>query len=582
MTTSQQTVELVAGDCVAVLAAMEPNSIDAIVTDPPYGLEFMGMDWDKLSKDPNVGKMRKQGFDQANGKPDQRAQNQGGTWFGSREASAPNYYRTTNVKCRNCGKWKISGGHDGKGNTLGCQCAVPDFPNVKAEAARSMQAWHETWAREAFRVLKPGGHLLAFSGTRTQHRMVSAIEDAGFEIRDSIVWMFGSGFPKSLDVGKAIDKSRRRDYVIAAVDLGLDVPGNSLHDWTKAEHSPGDAWWERFKACLSADDWQRIERKVTGHNKRIAGWFTSADGHDITAPATPEAAQWDGWGTALKPGHEPICVARKPLAEKTVAANVLKYSTGGLNIDGCRIEGAPRTTHKDGDHRQKLTSKGVQGGAWGNPDANLGSCAEVYPAREGRWPANVLLDEEAAALLDDQSGYSHDSNRVSAGIASAGNGITHGRMNEIEHRRGFADAGGASRFFYTAKASRSERNAGLDGMPERRKSAFDDRPSGTFNERIGRVAEQAPVANHHPTVKPIALMRYLVRLITPPDGIVLDPFAGSGSTGCAAVMEDASFIGVDLNPDYLEIAERRIAHWHALRQREKMTPRQQGFGGESW
>jgi site-specific DNA-methyltransferase (adenine-specific) len=256
---------------------------------------------------------------------------------------------------------------------------------------------------EALRVLKPGGHLIAFGGTRTYHRLAVAVEDAGFEVRDCLMWLYGSGFPKS----------------------------HNLH------------------------------------------------------------GEWHGWGTALKPAYEPAILARKPL-RGTVADNVAQWGTGGLNIDGCRV--------------------GDEG---------------------GRWPANIILDEEAAAALDEQSGVSV-SKATPRNNKKVEDMFLTGKKPTVT--QGHSDTGGASRFFYTAKASRSEREAGLDGVEAQR-------------------------ANHHPTVKPIALMRYMIRLVAPHGAVVLDPFMGSGSTGCAAMVEGMQFVGIDITPEYVDIARRRLAWW---------------------
>jgi len=215
------TVEYRIGDCLEVLKDYPDDHFDSCVTDPPYGLEFMGKEWDKLSGDSNIGRGAKDGFSELTGSLDNRPRNKGGTWFGSREGKSPNYYRTTNARCLKCGKWKISGRHDGKGNTLGCQCEKPLFPNVFAQRAREMQEWHTQWAREVYRVLKPGAHLLSFGGTRTYHRMVCALEDVGFEIRDCLMWLYGSGFPKSLNIGRAmlssLEKGLREQGVEGAI-----------------------------------------------------------------------------------------------------------------------------------------------------------------------------------------------------------------------------------------------------------------------------------------------------------------------------------------------------------------------------
>lgn len=404
-----------------------------------------------------------------------------------------------------------------------------------------------TW-REAFRVLKSGGHLLAFAGSRTVDLMGISIRMAGFEIRDSLLWLYGAGFPKSLDVSKAIDKARRRDYVDAAIRLGLKIPGNNLHDWTKAEHSPGDAWWERFKAHLSPDQWQAIEREVLGRSDRAAGWYTAQDGHNFTASATPEAAQWEGWGTALKPSHEPIVVARKPLIG-TVAANVLEHGTGGINVDGCRVASGD-------DHREKCESVvGLDSNRDGNAYGEWKGQRESSWAPEGRWPANVVLSEEAAAELDAQTGELHSQDPATRKSRSKVQGVTEmGTGASIE----YADRGGASRFFYCAKTSRGERNAGLEGFDSKALNwSNGDQSPGTFQ---GEGTDRSE-ANHHPTVKPINLMRWLVRLVTPPGGTCLDPFLGSGSTGAAAVLEGFEFIGIEREAEYIEIAKARIAFW---------------------
>ena len=309
------------------------------------------------------------------------------------------------------------------------------------------------WA-QCLRVLKPGGHLIAFGGSRTYHRLAVAIEDAGFEIRDQIQWIYGSGFPKSLDVSKAMDKQAG-----AVRDVVGRLKGTAQHGYAN-------------------DGIKTSGGKYGGE-------------YDDTAPSTDLAKQGHGWGTALKPAHEPAVLARKPL-RGTVADTVAQWGTGALNIEGTRIADA------------------------------------------GRWPSNVILDEDAAQVLDGQSGHSasKQSQRGAVEIFKKENGWVGDST-----LRGHSDSGGASRFFYVAKASKAEREAGLDGDGTR--------------------------ANHHPTVKPLALMRYLVRMVTPPGGVVLDPFMGSGSTGCAAVREGFDFVGIDLTPEYVAIAQKRI-DWHAV------------------
>ena len=369
--------ELHHGDCLEVLKILPADSVDAIVTDPPYGLSFMGKRWDY---------------------------------------------------------------------------EVPS---------------EDVW-RECLRVAKPGAHLLAFAGTRTQHRMCVRIEDAGFEIRDMIAWVYGSGFPKSMDVSKAIDKDAGAEREV----VGQKITGNAR---TGGKWSEGDAGGQTMV--------------------------------DLTAPATEAAKQWQGWGTALKPALEPITVARKPLIG-TVAANVLKHGTGAVNVDASRIK-------TDETLQGSTVRNDIRGGAFASGHkANPGDIEDYKQNTLGRWPANFIHDgsDEVAALLGD-----------------------------------------AARFFYSAKASKSDRDEGCEGMEARQ--THERKPDGksTF-ERSNRV----PSSNHHPTVKPTDLMRYLCRLVTPPGGIVLDPFAGSGSTGKAAMLEDFKFIGIEREAEYVAIAKARI------------------------
>lgn len=362
------------------------------------------------------------------------------------------------------------------------------------------------WA-EVLRVLKPGGHLLAFGGTRTYHRMACAIEDAGFEVRDSIHWIYGSGFPKSLDVSKAIDKAAGAEREIIGRSL------SALRRSTSPNPMDRDAGIKNSKEVL------------------------------VTAPATEAARQWAGWGTALKPAHEPIVVARKPL-DGTVAANVLAHGTGAINVDATRVGYASESD------RAKLAA-GVEaikrrGGTMANSWKNSSDLSGANDASTiGRWPPNILLshapdcgdecaDGCAVAEMDGQSGT------LKSGSRKAGEYETQGYMGAKVNPMPaiVGDAGGASRFFpvfrYQAKAPTSERFAASDGT-------------------------------RHPTQKPVALMRWLVRLVTPPNGLVLDPFTGSGSTGVAAVLEGFRFAGVELSPEYVEIARARVAHAEAGR-----------------
>lgn len=403
-----QKTNLFLGDCLDVLKTFDDNSFDSIVTDPPYGLSFMGKKWDY------------------------------------------------------------------------------DVPSV------------EIWV-ECFRVLKPGGHLLAFAGTRTQHRMAVRIEEAGFEIRDMIAWVYGSGFPKSHDVSKAIDKAagagREKIRRPSAATAYSSAAGN-LRPWMERAQELG---------------------------------YTEVDGDK---PVTEAGRQWQGWGTALKPALEPITVARKPLVG-TVADNVLKWGTGGVNVDASRVEGVKGVP-------ANLSSAGGLG--W-----NTGGDMERKQQQNGRWPANLIHDgsEEVLGLFPETSKSSGHLRKNNGSLFST-KSITFGVSD---------NGGSAARFFYCAKASKRDRNDGLDNMPLQ--------DVHRYNAGIGEGKEPDTPSkdqNHHPTVKPTDLMRYLVTLVTPPDGHVLDPFMGSGSTGKGCVQAGFSFTGIEMDNGYLEIAKRRIEH----------------------
>lgn len=377
-------VTLKFGDCLQVLRSMSDCSVDSVVTDPPYGLSFMGKKWDY------------------------------------------------------------------------------DVPDV------------DVWV-ECLRVLKPGGHLLAFAGTRTQHRMAVRIEDAGFEIRDMIAWVYGSGFPKSLDVSKAIDKAAGVEREV----VGFDPVA------AKRTAAVGTNTFDDYKGQSG----------------------------DITAPATDAARQWQGWGTALKPALEPITVARKPLVG-TVATNVLAHGTGALNIDGCRVpadDGANRA-------RPPRTPNAILGGGKGT---NL-TASEHDDL--GRWPANLIHDGSDEVVGAFPVTGPSNVRRPIGGAIYGGNSLN-ATVTADTTVRGVSDNGGsAARFFYCAKASKSDRGDG----------------------------------NTHPTVKPTDLMRYLCRLVTPPGGVVLDPFMGSGSTGKAAMLEGFRFVGIERDANYFVLANQRV------------------------
>jgi len=332
------------GDCLDVLAGMADCSVDAVVTDPPYGLEFMGREWDSF-KTYNGGN--------PNMKP------QGATIHATEEGEwqpgRAHGIRQKNPRCRRCGKLLRGNGS--------CKCSEPIIDTRTAEPANQYQYWCEQWASECLRVLKPGGHLIAFGGTRTSHRLVSGIEDAGFEIRDGMVWLYGSGFPKSRDVSKAIDRAAGAERKIMG----------------RSNRAIGPSQERGYGGTATF---------------RETGW---EDGNLVTAPATEEARRWNGWGTALKPGHEPVCVARKPLSEGSVAANVLRWGTGGINVDAGRVEGVPPSVPQP-----KFGVKDDGAGTF-NYRAGEGRNGEMSSAA-GRWPPNVALDGDAAADLDRQSG----------------------------------------------------------------------------------------------------------------------------------------------------------------------------------
>lgn len=655
------------GGCRDRMAEMEDNSIDAIVCDPPYG----------LSKEPDIVEVLTH-------------------WLNGDD------YTTT------------GGGFMGK-------------------TWDSFVPGPATW-RECYRVLKPGGYLLAMASSRTSDLMGISIRLAGFITHPIIGWAFGSGFPKATNLSKMIDKHRRRDYVKAAIGLGLSIPGNSLHDWTKAEHAPGDKWWDEFKRFLSPEDWGRIEREVIGKDDKGKAIFGSCDGeYDITTPATDAARQWDGWyygRQSLKPALEPICVAQKP-PDGRMVDNVLRWGCGAMNIDASRI--GTDTTRGD---RYNNRPPGGGGGS-----VHQGKMDVPWDAPSGRWPANLILGHapgcvrrgEKRVKVNDKEHNRNNYNRDSICYGKYNPSVTKGYADSdgmetvadwlcqegcpvrlISEQSGHlksgdkkphkqnlksgvqfmtckqtvnsfkGDEGTAARFFlqippdpdpifYCAKSSKSERNNGLDGTCTVKLIPDDDlidrscrkdanmaavqllqkvtsestvkwgigesgesitalcrrgslstilteinkiiesrilnllmlsltsesmpdalssmEPGGNHVENVeslnqwilnitggkmelargvanvalimlSKTSESAnwrDLSNIHSTVKPLKLMRYLVRLVTPPGGVVLDPFAGSGTTLIAAKEEGFNFIGIELEPEYIEIAEARLA-----------------------
>ena len=464
--------KIICGDCVDVLKTFPAESFDSCVCDPPYGLEFMGKEWDAPWKD---GKASKEFNTSCAGKL-------GGF------KQLPNHSRVNNLKCLNCGKWKFSSNP--------CNCDNPLFPNARLEAMNGFQKFTQDWATEALRVLKPGGYLLSFGGTRTFHRMACAIEDAGFEIRDTIMWVYGSGFPKSLSIGKAVDK----------------LQGN--------------------------------EREVVGMKRAgiAESPFGSPDESKKHIEDTKGNSPYEGWGTALKPACEPICMARKPLGEKTVALNVLKYGTGGINVDGSRVGENPG--YKYNADKNGTTFHGLQGERIKQTADKKGE--QFIESNLGRFPANLIHDgsDEVLAGFPNSKAGKNKIEKGTGGIWNKGTNLPIGPE--------YGDNGSAARFFYCAKASKGERNRGCEGLAEKEGIR-------TNAPRENEDIKTPTRTNNHPTVKPLSLMRYLVKLVTPPNGTVLDPFAGSGSTLVAAKELGFNFIGIEKEKDYVEIAERRIA-----------------------
>jgi DNA modification methylase len=476
-------VRLLKGDCREQLKLIPDESVDSIVTDPPYELGFMGKSWD------------------------------------------------------------VSG------------------------IAYNVEVW-----RECLRVLKPGGHLLAFGGSRTYHRLACAVEDAGFDIRDQIMWVYATGFPKSLDVGKAIDKQRftkeqmyqvttwirqaRDNAGVSNAEIDRTFNANTMaRHWTDVlpngkqpavptleqvptlldlfgltlDDVPDEIrqllWTLNGRKGQPSDDWFKREiigQKTSGiANKEETNRHTIGASKsvvvDVTAPATDDAKKWDGWGTALKPAHEPVVVARKPLAG-TVAQNVLRYGTGAININGCRVE--------TDDAIPSTSNNNIRNNGYASDTSERVRDTTYTQHAQGRWPANFIHD---------------------------------GSHEVLELFPETKPETSAARFFYCAKASKAERNAGLEHLPKQQPVGGADKWTEQ-DRRRGEGVTREPSANHHPTVKPIDLMRYLIRLVTPPNGTVLDPFAGSGTTLVAAIHEHMNPIGIELTEEYWPIIEARTDH----------------------
>lgn len=376
----------------------------------------------------------------------------------------------------------------------------------------------ETWEL-CFKVLKPGGHLLAFSGSRTYHRIAVAIEDAGFEIRDQVMWLYGSGFPKSMNIGKTLDKKLGNERVAVG---------------------------ERTRNVKPFDDGN--------------GWNSNnTTGNHIYTKGNSE---WEGWGTALKPAHEPLVLARKPLSEKSVVDNVLKHRTGGINIDECRVEG-----NTENVERKKVVRKSRdENGVWTNNNSGMKAEGSEYADADprGRFPSNVMHDgSDVVKDIFPNTKSSNVSRERKAGT-EFGQSSGWNKHNNVDSglMPAYGDEGSASRYFYCAKTSKAERNQGLDNFPIKQTQGGGG-GIGNYKDDVNSASgkfgsEKAPSKNTHPTVKPIKLMKYLCRLITPKGGTVLDPFMGSGSTGMAAKEENFEFVGIEKEEQYFNIASARI------------------------
>lgn len=595
--------QLLQGDCRDLLKTLPDASVDAVVTDPPAGIEFMGKDWDNPEKFGTTF--------QAHGYSD-----------GADRVSAPaQRLSVRNPNCKKCRK-HIRG-------TDGCKCEEPEsdedsafFHRQRIRQRDGFVAFMQGVMAECFRVLKPGGHALVWALPRTSHWTALAIEDAGFEIRDCVYHVFGSGFPKSLNISKALDKMAGAEREVVKPGKGFDPEKHKEGQFTSIRPSNVGVNTAAFIARIG----------------------------EVTAPATPEAKEWDGWGTALKPAVECWWLVRKPIEAQNVATQVLKTGTGALNIDGTRVGSSKEIP---GGLGGAFGQHGIYGNAKGQSAESTGMNPHV-----GRWPANLVLShspscrrvgtqtveapvinrftdgmkpfgegaghpyettgggtEERAVYecvpgcpiqaMDEQSGSTLSTggrtrNITPSGVYGSGQGLGTSSANvdpaTFRGDPGYGDTGGAARFFqnfepeydvpfiYTGKASKADKNEGLDEFAVKApsaESAFSVICAKCNRQRVNISGAcscpdpewvrqtRKPVANTHPTVKSQALMSYLVRLVTPPGGTVLDPFAGSGSTLVAAINEGFSYIGFEREAEYFKIASQRVTTAQAKYDEEK-------------
>jgi DNA modification methylase len=566
------------GDNIELLKNYPDNYFDAVVTDPPYG----------LGKEPNAQELMKDWVEKG-------YHEIGGTGFMGKEWDA--------------------------------FIPQPIF-----------------W-KEVYRVLKHGGHVLSFFGTRTYDWGVMSMRFAGFEVRDCIQWLYGSGFPKSHNISKALDKKGGEslewfiEYILdVAKERGISKKELTMLFPSKNGNPTGWIWNKQNNQSITLEQYNKIkeylnlpfenieeaEREVIGKGKAgltkgdIAN-FSGETEFDITAPSTESAKLWDGWGTALKPANEPIVLARKPLEKGlSVAENILKWGVGGINIDASRIGFKDEADYKESTQKNQHADFGTK------PLTNntvYGDYSMIQPKNyepQGRFPANIILTHhedceckgikkvkaikggckfESAFFKSGESNFTKDGGIGDAdgnetvedwdchedcpirildeqsGILKSGDIKPHkekGTGTIYGNGSGFfsctdfrevnfkGDKGGASRFFYVAKASKSERNKGLEDFEEKR---MEGRDEGQDERSVAFKARPTPMANIHPTVKPIKLMQYLVKMITPPNGIVLDPFCGSGTTGVACKLEGFRFVGLEQDPEYAKIADARITNY---------------------